>query len=386
MEIQEGIYETVDNGVYHFDVSMHEDYTITPSKDKNPLNGVITFDLVLISKHILGVKSFDSPYQWIAADVNQSKTVTAYDIVQLRRLILNIDEDFTHNTSWRFISADQVFAGENPLTASFDEFYQINNISSNHLMDFIGVKIGDVNGNASTNSLHQTEVRNSQEVFHISVDNQALKAGQTYELTFSTQQLAQIQGYQFTLQADKVRIDQVGEGIMKLANLGLQGLDRGQITTSWNYSTVGGGRLSAVGSTEELFTLQVLALEDVQLSEVLTIQDQPTSVEAYDAAGNTMQVQLDFQTATTLPVFELYQNEPNPFNSMTTIKYVLPADSEARLILRDEAGRVLQTIRQAGITGKNQFQLNELDLPAGFIYYQLITKFGTKSKKMLSVK
>ena len=127
-------------------------------------------------------------------------------------------------------------------------------------------------------------------------------------------------------------------------------------------------------------------MEDVQLSEVLTIQDQPTSVEAYDDAGNTMQVQLDFQTATTLPVFELYQNEPNPFNSMTTIKYVLPADSEARLILRDEAGRVLQTIRQAGITGKNQFQLNELDLPAGFIYYQLITKFGTKSKKMLSVK
>jgi len=46
---------------------------------------------------------------------------------------------------------------------------------------------------------------------------------------------------------------------------------------------------------------------------------------------------------------------------------------------------VLRVIKEAGKAGRNQIQLNELDLPAGFIYYQLNTKYGTKSKKMLRV-
>jgi len=69
----------------------------------------------------------------------------------------------------------------------------------------------------------------------------------------------------------------------------------------------------------------------------------------------------------------------------TSIDYVLPGDSEIELILRDETGRVLRVIKEAGKAGRNQIQLNELDLPAGFIYYQLNTKYGTKAKKMLRV-
>jgi len=95
-------YETQADGVYHLNLPMHSDYMLTPEKDRNPLNGVSTFDLVLMTKHILDIQPFVSPYQWIAADVNRSGTVTAFDMVQLRRLILAIDDKFHHNTSWRF--------------------------------------------------------------------------------------------------------------------------------------------------------------------------------------------------------------------------------------------------------------------------------------------
>ncbi|MFQ5445680.1 MAG: HYR domain-containing protein, partial [Saprospiraceae bacterium] len=58
------------DGTYQFaDVPLGGDYTILPIKDVEPLNGVSTFDLVLISKHILGVQLLDSPYKIIAADV-----------------------------------------------------------------------------------------------------------------------------------------------------------------------------------------------------------------------------------------------------------------------------------------------------------------------------
>ena len=69
-----------------------------------------TFDLVLISKHILGINTFDSPYKHIAADVNQSGSITAFDLVQLRQLILNITTEFSNNDSWRFVDANHTFA------------------------------------------------------------------------------------------------------------------------------------------------------------------------------------------------------------------------------------------------------------------------------------
>ena len=48
------------------------DYLVTPFKDDNFLNGVTTYDLVLISKHNLGIEPLDSPYKMVAADANKS--------------------------------------------------------------------------------------------------------------------------------------------------------------------------------------------------------------------------------------------------------------------------------------------------------------------------
>ena len=382
VSLQTDAYQTPSNGFYHFDVPMEQAYTITPSKLMNPLNGVSTFDLVLMSKHILGIQKFDSPYQLVAADINRSKTVTTFDIVLLRRLILAIDTEFTNNTSWRFIPSDYSFQTDQPLAENFEEYYHIDHLTTNHLVDFVGVKIGDVNGNARPNSLVRSEVRNSKDKLTIDVQDQVLKAGQLYEVTFSTAQLAQIQGYQFTLDVEQARIDKVQGDLLQLENFGLQNLDRGQLTLSWNQSTAD-GKAGTINESTDLFTIQLLALQDALLSEVLSITDQPTSIEAYDTQGEVMDIQFNFQSNPVLAVFELYQNEPNPFYQTTTIPYILPADGKATLVLRDEAGRVVDILHQEGKAGKNQFQLQESALPKGFIYYQLITKFGDKSRKML---
>ena len=52
-----------DNGLYEVlnSVPLQADFTITPVKDDNPLNGVTTYDLVLMSKHILGLDPLNSP-------------------------------------------------------------------------------------------------------------------------------------------------------------------------------------------------------------------------------------------------------------------------------------------------------------------------------------
>ncbi len=62
-------------------------YTIIPKKNDNPLNGLTTYDLVLISKHILGIEALKCYWQRLAADVNCSGSISTFDIVVARTVI-----------------------------------------------------------------------------------------------------------------------------------------------------------------------------------------------------------------------------------------------------------------------------------------------------------
>ena len=99
-----------------------------------------------------------------------------------------------------------------------------------------------------------------------------------------------------------------------------------------------------------------------------------------------MDVELTFTTPLYKDQFMLFQNQPNPFHDKTMIGFHLPGDSEVQLILRDETGRVLKTIKEDRKAGYNSFEFQKEELTNGFIFYQLSTKFGTKAKKMMKLK
>lgn len=143
------------SGGYWFYIWSEGDYTITPSLDTHPLNGISTFDLLLIQKHILGIQALNSPYKMIAADINNSRSITTLDLIQLRKLILGLDNHFTNNTSWRFVDADYVFPDvRNPWSANFPEAVTIRlGIDSRRNANFVAIKIGDLNASAKVNDL-----------------------------------------------------------------------------------------------------------------------------------------------------------------------------------------------------------------------------------------
>lgn len=117
---------------------------VTPEKDIEFLNGVSTFDLVLIRKHILSVKKLDSPYKIIAADINNDQVVTVSDLIDLQTLILNAG--FPNNSSYRFVKEDYVFPNpQNPWEEPFPESCYFEGVDGNVFQNFIFVKIGDVN-------------------------------------------------------------------------------------------------------------------------------------------------------------------------------------------------------------------------------------------------
>lgn len=129
-------------------------FSVTPSKNINPLNGVTTNDLVLIQKHILGIELFDSPWKLIAADANQDGKVTTSDIIVLRKLILGVTAELPNGKSWRFLPLDYTFPNPaNPFLPPFPERIEVPNTTELVPSDFAfrGVKIGDVDFSADPN-------------------------------------------------------------------------------------------------------------------------------------------------------------------------------------------------------------------------------------------
>lgn len=139
-------------GLYTFpEVPVKDSCQLTPRYNDNWLNGVSTLDLALITRHILGLDTFTTPYQYIAADANRSGTVTTFDVVQLRKIILGIFDTMPGNTSWRFIPAAYTFPDPSkPFSHVFPEIIALDPAagdSTGH--NFIGIKIGDVNGSVN---------------------------------------------------------------------------------------------------------------------------------------------------------------------------------------------------------------------------------------------
>jgi len=358
------------------------DYTVVPLKDDSPLNGVTTFDLVLISKHILGVSLLDSPYKIIAADANKSGSVTTFDMVEIRKLILFINDSFTNNTSWRFVDKGFVFPNSaNPWQTPFPEFFNVNDLSSDLLsVDFIGIKIGDVNGSAQANNLtgHNEERSNEADLL-LRANNVLLEKGQTVMVPFHL--MGEALGFQFTLNFDKEKLEfvQMEAGLLSSENFGFALLGQGAITASWNNLT-GSSHLSK----EEAFSLVFKVKEAGNLSQMLSVDSRFTKAEAYTPTLGTTGLSLVFDGTPNVAGYELLQNIPNPFSNNTEIGFVLPEAAKCTLTITDVSGRVLKVIDDNFAEGYNRIALQKTDFGTkGVLYYRLETGEFTATRMMV---
>jgi large repetitive protein len=141
-------------GEYCFNnVPLNQSVTVTPTRNDNFKNGLTSADLLLIQKHILNQQKLNSPYKIIAADANKSNSVLSSDILVIQRVILNIANTFPNGLqSWRFVPTGHVFSNlQNPFSQAFPESQQVTLATSlsTETVNFIGFKVGDVNGTAA---------------------------------------------------------------------------------------------------------------------------------------------------------------------------------------------------------------------------------------------
>ncbi len=376
---------TDSNGYYQISpLANGANYVVAPEKDIDPLNGVTTYDLVLISKHILQIDILDSPYKIISADANSSGSVSTIDLVELRKVILFIEPEFPNNTSWRFVDAEFVFPNPiNPWASSFPEVFSINGIEMGLTeANFIAMKIGDVNDSAITLDFAETDSRDANETLFFEIENQSIKAGKSYEIAFNAKDAVSLLGYQFTIKFDPQALDFQNIKSINLEglnneNFGFSHLDKGIITTSWNQI-----KPTTLDNNEPIFSLQFKVLKDAQLSETLQITSDLTKAEAYDQSGTPIAIELDFSKTTQDLV--LNQNTPNPFSGQTTISFILPNSGEAMISIFDVSGRLVTEVKKEFIKGYNEIWISDKDIGlTGVLYYQLKSADGSLIRKMV---
>ncbi|MBK8558239.1 MAG: T9SS type A sorting domain-containing protein [Lewinellaceae bacterium] len=343
--------------------------TLTPYRNDNPLNGVTTFDLVLISKHILAIDTLDSPYKLIAADANHSNTITTFDIVSLRRLILGIDTVFSSNTSWRFVPTDFVFAHpEFPFMDNFPESLLINTSADPYTgANFTGIKIGDLNG--TVNPFTSTELEDRSDLETWPLYYQLQRAGNGWMADFYAGS-AELAGLQFTLAFDpaalkNIRLETNADCSAEHFNLNL--LEQGKLPfcMEWLNST----------HRVQLFRLYFEIPDQGNPEEIFQLQNTPTPALCYDAFGKAYKPQLTpVRTGTTDGNWF-----PNPFSNQG-IWLSLPGSEPFDIQIFNASG-VLIHQRRVTANDSESLQYFPTDLfPENGVYlYRIIRKTGVQS-------
>ena len=376
------MYEMTDDGAYAFpEMPNGGDYVIDPVKTDGVNNGVSTLDLVLIQRHIVGLGDLEGVYNLIAADINNDDKISSFDIVDLRKVILGINDTFTNNDSWRFVDANHPFVDPtDPWFTEIPESYNINNLNGDMIIDFTAIKVGDVNNsvelpNAVSTS---TEVR-SNSILSMVADMTQTEDGSLSTIPVITEEAIDLAGLQMTINlGTDVIFASIDAGAMDItgANIGLRYADRGIITLSWDNTN---GVVLKAGDV--LFNVVVEAA--TYNKSTIAVTSDITRAEAFNIDNEVMNVELSVRDNAN-EGFALMQNTPNPFNEFTVISFNLPKAMNATLTVYDMNGKTLKTISSTYDEGINNIRLNDSELGAsGILYYQLQAGNFTANRKMV---
>ena len=352
-------------------------YDIKAEKNDDYINGVSVLDLVLIQKHVLGLERIEDPRLIIAADIDNNGRITTSDLAELRKLILGIYEELPNNSSWRFVDAAHDFDAAGAVFP-FPEVLRIDNLSNSMLNeDFIGIKVGDVSGNAIANSAIASN-RAAVSTLALRATDAIIAEGELVDVTVSSGDFIDVTGYQFTMELSGLEFVGATSGAIEVGEANFGVLNAKTITTAW-------AGTQGVSSDETLFTMTFKATANVSLSEGLTLTSSVAPARAYTTTLEELDVVLEYNSAVT-PGFVLLQNTPNPFSQTTQIGFELPVAGSATLTVFDVTGKTVSVMTEAYDRGYNEITLRKSDLgTTGVLYYQLESGDFTATKKMVLI-
>lgn len=344
--------------------------TLNAYYDGDIMNGVTTFDIVLIAKHILGTELFLDPNQIIAADVNKSGTITALDIVEIRKIILQIDDKFSSGENWIF-DPNEVIVTYAPYS----------------VIEFTGIKLGDVNDSADPNNFSNSSLvtRTLEQQITLFTKNQFLKKGTVYNIPIFSKNFKDIFGGQFTLSfdTDKATLKNIQSGLEFLneENFGLTKVQEGIVLVSWNTS-----QKQKSEQDQPLFYLNFEITEDVNLEDLISLNSLSLNAEAYVEKSNEIElheIQLVFEGDYDFKNSN-FSITPNPFLKRTNFNFSLEKSERIILKIFDTHGRLVFQKAENRAAGNHQIEVFSNQLSnTGIYFYQLSSATISESGRII---
>lgn len=316
-------------------------YNVAAHKFDYAGNGVSTYDLVKISKHILGIELFAEPWQMIAADVNCSNSVTTTDILHARKLILGITDTLPCG-SWRFLP--------DPDTT----------IANGACLNFRGVKMGDVSG---PYLLGPPEDRTNVGLFG---ENKRLEQDRQYDIQIAVNDPVRLQGLQlgFGFDPTAIAVDQITSSVLPGLDEQSYHIQNQSVRFSWITESA-----EEIQASASLITLRITALKNGRLSDVLWLDPTLLRPELYGKIKKIQPLELIWQDApqkvSAVNVF------PNPARHIFNLGFESAREGEVLLQMLDNQGKMIFQKTETVVSGSNKIEIQPGQPAAGLYFLKL---------------
>ncbi len=379
------------DGNYTFSVPSGSNTVTTPVKNTPGNVGITSADLLRIINHIFGTVMM-SPYQQIAADVNNDNIISLGDYLKIQRLVLGTVQHLDSSPDWIFVPKSYTFpapVGGSFLGTPYPRTIEHTPVLLNYLTDdFVAIRRGDVTGNGpvTLKPLQVDERYESDETLRLIADNQSLEPGTQVIVPIFAEGAEKRNALQgtFIFDTEVLEFEGVSAGKLdvKSSDFGTALVRDGQLSLAWAKH-----QAAVLAANDILFQLHFRSKAgNKQLNEVLDFGSAITRAESYTLDGQNTPVQLSFRGDYMHDAFSLLQSRPNPAIGSAEIGFILPEAGDATLRITNLEGRVLRTINQTWAKGYNQVTISKQELGgAGVYFYELQTNSQSARRKMVFI-
>ena len=308
--------KTNTNGEYAFDnLRMDQEYMIVPEFNDDPLDGISTLDLLLIQRHILGLKKFTKPHNYLAADVNSSGSITSSDLVELRSLLLGRISEFKSSKTWDFIPT-KILTESDPssIYESVENYIRLKEGTESSMSnDFVAIKTGDINLDNKVESL--VSIRATKEINLAYQFNSPDASSDIQRVEIFVNEDIELSGTQLSLKYTG-NIYDVSSSLEGFSESNYS-VNDGNIVISWNHSYS-----QVISSENPIFTLYL-----EKGSSKISLSNGSFSSELYNEDLEKISIGLEKKES---ELFSLgLRVIPNPIDNLGSIIFDMPESGKA---------------------------------------------------------
>jgi hypothetical protein len=367
---------TASTGYYlHKKLQQGRSYHLKVEKHFPLMQGVNTLDIIVLQKHLLGKQPIKTIDQFIAADINHDGVINVMDMISLRKAILGMIDEFPNNSSWRFTvkPIDIYSAG----IIDFVEKAYIESLVSSVSIDWLGVKIGDINRDIQEDINDQPIAGRSDNTYPVILAQRTNAEGYQWVDVIAGETVI-LDGFQLALNIHGNAVADIMPGEINLTKEFYAIDQSGALRISWNHH-----EQFSLKAGAKLFTI-VLKANSTSAYHQLSLATNAMASAVY--ANDTRAIQLQYTQHTQSTSASLQMDvAPNPFSDQFSITYAVPVTGIVRLDVFNAMGMLLYSQEKELVAGQYEHVItsNMIGENQSLLFCRLMAGEEVISKKVV---